>query len=68
MGQDIEELLLSPAVDTNDQQILVSAITLSLLIQFDIVKFKTMIRVYRHGTDEAVRQRALVGWAIFRLR
>lgn len=64
VGQDIEELLLSPAVDTNDQQILVSAITLSLLIQFDIVKFKTMIRVYRHGTDEAVRQRALVGWVL----
>lgn len=58
------DILLSPTVDTIDQQLLVSAITLAALNTFDIHKFRTMATVYQQSTDEQVRQRALVGWAL----
>ena len=57
----MEELLLSPTVDSNDQQLIVSAVMLSLLEHFDISKFRTLVHVYQQATDERVRQRALVG-------
>ncbi len=62
VGRDFTELLLSPTVDSNDQQLITSAIMLSLMNQFDIVKFKVLTDVYRKSQDEFVRQRALVGW------
>lgn len=58
----MEELLLSPTVDSNDQQLIVSAMMLSVLEHFDMAKFQTLIHVYEQATDERVRQRALVGW------
>lgn len=58
-----EEMLLSPTVDPIDQQLLVSAITLSVLNFFDISKFRLLVSVYLKSTDEGVRQRALVGWS-----
>lgn len=58
------EMLLSPTVDTNDQQLIVSALTLSTMNLFDINKFRVLVRVYRQTTDENVRQRALVGWVL----
>ena len=64
VGQGMEEMLLSPTIDTNDQQLLVSAITLSVMNRFDIVKFRTLIHVYKESLDEQVRQRALVGWVL----
>lgn len=60
----MEEMLLSPTVDTNDQQMMVSAVMLSLLEHFDMAKFRTLIHVYEQATDEQVRQRALVGWVL----
>lgn len=57
------ETLLSPLVDTVDQQLIVSAITLSLVNIMDPGKFSTLMSVYLKSTDEQVRQRALVGWA-----
>lgn len=57
-------ILLSPTVDAVDQQLLVSAITLAALNQFDIHKFRTLTQVYRHTSDEHLRQRALVGWVV----
>lgn len=60
----MEEILLSPTVDSNDQQLMVSAMMLSTLEQFDMNKFQTLIHVYERSTDEHVRQRALVGWAL----
>ena len=60
----MEEILLSPTIDTNDQQVLTSAIMLSTLNHFDIVKFKVLLSVYRQATDTAVRQRALIGWVL----
>lgn len=64
VGHDFEEILLSPTIDSNDQQLLVSAVTLSLLNQYDMVKFRMLVNVYRHSQEETVRQRALVGWAL----
>ncbi|MBR5747869.1 MAG: tetratricopeptide repeat protein [Prevotella sp.] len=60
----MEEILLSPTIDSNDQQVLTSAVMLATLNHFDIVKFKVLLTVYRQSTDTAVRQRALVGWVL----
>ncbi len=46
VGEGMQEMLLSPTIDSNDQQLLVSAITLSLMNRFDIVKFRTLTNVY----------------------
>lgn len=64
VGNDFEEILISPTIDGNDQQLLVSAITLSLLNQYDIIKFRLLVNVYCRSQEEAVRQRALVGWVL----
>jgi len=64
VGRDFEQLLVSPTVDTIDQQLLVSAVTLSLLNVFDMAKFRLLVNVYRQAQDEHVRQRALVGWVL----
>lgn len=64
IGRVIEELLVSPTIDSIDQQLLVSAVTLALMNRFDIVKFRTLTGVYRRAADEHVRQRALVGWVL----
>ena len=64
VGHDFEEILISPTIDSNDQQLLVSSVTLSLLNQFDMAKFRTLVNVYRRSQDEHVRQRALVGWVL----
>ena len=64
VGNDFEEILISPTVDSVDQQLLVSAVTLSLLNQYDIVKFRVLVNVYRRSQEEPVRQRALVGWVL----
>ncbi|WP_456104563.1 tetratricopeptide repeat protein [Prevotella sp.] len=58
------DLLLSPTVVSSDQQVLISAISLSAMNQFDINKFKTLTNIYQRATDEHVRQRALVGWVL----
>lgn len=58
------KLLLSPTVVSTDQQVIVSAISLGAMNQFDINKFKTLVNVYQKATDEHVRQRALVGWVL----
>ena len=62
VGKGFTDLLLSPTVDNVDQQLIVSAIMLSLMNQFDMVKFRVLTDVYRQSSDEHVRQRALVGW------
>ena len=56
------DMLLSPTLSSNDQQMVVSAITLSALQMFCSQKFRVLAEVYRQSTDERVRQRALVGW------
>lgn len=64
LAEAFEEMLLSPTIDSIDQQQIVSAITLSLLNFFDVSKFRILINVYRKSSDENVRQRALVGWVL----
>ena len=64
VGSAFEELLVSPTVDSIDQQLLVSSVTLSLLNIFDMAKFRLLVNVYRKSHDEHVRQRALVGWVL----
>jgi hypothetical protein len=64
VGSEMEKILLSPTVDINDQQLLISAIMLSLMNRFDMVKFRLLVNVYRQSPDEPVRQRALVGWVM----
>lgn len=59
-----EDMLLSPTIDSNDQQMMVSAITLSALNFFGINKFSLLVRVYMKSSDEHVRQRALTGWVL----
>lgn len=59
-----EGILLSPTIDINDAQLLVSAITLSVMNNGDINKFKTLVDIYMLTPFEKIRQRALVGWAI----
>lgn len=56
------DILLSPTIDSNDQQTIVSAVMLSVMNAFDANKLSLLLHVYRQSTDEAVRQRALVGW------
>ena len=64
VGSEMEKILLSPTVDSNDQQLLISAVMLSLMNRFDMVKFRLLVNVYRQSPDEPVRQRALVGWVM----
>ena len=59
-----EDMVLSPTIATIDQQLIVSAITVSLINYFDFNKFRLLMRVYQQTLDEAVRQRALVGWVL----
>ena len=63
-GRVMEDLLASPTIDTIDQQLLVTAVMLSLMNRFDMVKFRTLTGVYRRSADDHVRQRALVGWVV----
>lgn len=63
-AEAFEEILLSPTVDTNDQQLILSALMLGNMNMFDINKFRLLVRVYRGSADENVRQRALVGWVL----
>ncbi len=58
----MEETLLSPTVDSNDVQLLISAIMIAVMNNFDINKFRTLVHVYDKTSDMRVRQKALVAW------
>ena len=64
LATSMEDILVSPTVDSNDQQLMIGGIMLSLLEHFDMAKFRTLVHVYERSEDEYVRQRALVGWAL----
>lgn len=63
-AQAYAAMLTSPTVDAIDQQLMVSAITLSLFNFFDFNRWKALFDTYAAGTEEKVKQRALVGWAL----
>lgn len=58
------ELLTSPTIDANDQQVIVSAITLSAMNVYDLNKLRVLVDVYTKASEEGVRQRSLVGWVL----
>ncbi|MBQ7510934.1 MAG: tetratricopeptide repeat protein [Prevotella sp.] len=58
------DILLSPTIDTNDQQLIISAVTLSAMNTFGLNKFKVLADVYQQTNDQNLRQRALVGWVL----
>ena len=57
-------ILLAPTIDSRDQQLIVSAITLSLVNTFGINKLKVLMNVYQNSADLQVRERAFVGWVL----
>lgn len=58
------DLVVSPTVDANDAQLMVSGIMLGSMLSGDGERLRALLRVYRKAADEHVRQRALVGWAL----
>ena len=60
----MEDIVLSPTVDTIDQQLILSGVMLANMNLFDMAKFRMMVHVYSQATDEQVRQRALIGWVL----
>ena len=60
----IEEILLSPTIESHDQQLLISGITIAVINYFDMTKFHLLLHVYQKATDDNIRQRALVGWVM----
>ena len=52
---------LSPAIDSADAQLMVSAVTLACLLVADAEKILTLIHVFQKSQDERVKQRAFVG-------
>lgn len=57
-------LITSPTVDSNDAQMLVSAIMLAVLLNYDPQKVMALLDIYEQAKDEHIRQRALVGWLL----
>lgn len=57
-----ERLLLSPTIDSTDARLIVSAIMLSAMNNYDFLKFSVLLHVYQQSVDVHVKQRALVGW------
>ena len=64
LAEAFTDILTSPTIDANDQQLIVSAITLSALNAFGFNKFSVLMDVYMKTVDPRVRQRALVGWVL----
>ena len=59
-----EQLLTSPTIDSLDAQLITSAVTLSCLTQFDIMKFRLLVHLHEQSAVVQVRERAFVGWAL----
>ena len=57
-------IVLSPTLASVDQQLIVSAVMLSAIQMFCPQKFRVLCEVYRQATDEQLRQRAFIGWAL----
>lgn len=62
--QVFKEMILSPTIDIIDQQLMISAVTLSCMNSFCFNKFRLLTEVYREACEESIRQRGLVGWVV----
>ena len=51
----MEEMLLSPTIDSSDQQLMVTGVMLATVNCFDITKFRLLIHLYEKSTDDFVR-------------
>lgn len=60
----IGDIILSPTVDSGDAQVVVSAMMLSVMNNFDINKFRVLVRIYSEAKDEALKQKALIAWTL----
>jgi tetratricopeptide (TPR) repeat protein len=58
------KLLVSPTIDANDAQLLLSALMMATMNNFDPRKWLTLVSVYEQVGDEHLRQRAFVGWML----
>ena len=54
-------LIQSPTIDQNDAQVIISAITISLLTVFDVNKWLVLAAIYENNNPMRLRYRALVG-------
>lgn len=61
-AQSMLRLLLSPTIDVTDVQIIVSSLMLATMNNFDINKFKVLVKLYLNTADSRVKQKALIGW------
>jgi tetratricopeptide (TPR) repeat protein len=61
-AQDMAALILSPTIDRIDALVLCSSVLMAALISPDPFKLLALIKIYQEAEDEALRQRALVGW------
>lgn len=57
-------LLTNPIIDQNDQLLIISAISLSVMNVYDPQKANTLFSVYTSANETAVAQRAFVGWTL----
>ena len=64
IGMGMARMLISPTIDSNDAQLLVSAVMLGAMISGDPERVLALIQVYEHAQDALIRQRALVGWVL----
>lgn len=62
-AQEYLDFLLSSSCDAIDAQVMVSAITLNVMRQFDSSKAWLLGKIYQTAMNERLRQRAFVGWA-----
>jgi len=60
----MREILLTPTIDSVDQQIMVSALMLNVMLSSDYHKILLLIDIYQQSTDDYVKERAFVGWAL----
>lgn len=63
-ADDLGRILLSPTIDQNDALLIVSAITLSAIQQFDLRKTQMLARVFQGAGEPELRQRAFVGFVL----
>lgn len=63
-ARDLTQVLLSLTVDGGDVQLVLSAVMLAAMNNFDLNKFRLLVSVSRHGNTEKMRQKALIGWAL----
>ncbi len=64
IGKSMAQIICSPTIDIADAQLLTTAIMLSAMTSDDPERFKALVTIYEQATDDHLRQRALVGWAL----